>query len=371
MAKLKFAKNDTKKIIICIFLVIAMVIQFAFLSYLFKAIMPQSEKNKQDVIMSYTSSGNLDYKVYLKQNEFIDKEYLEEDEVYILDLIDHINITSLYNFSSTTKTNVTGTNKLIATLKVYYKESTDKNNNPEVMTKENVLKEELINFQDNKYSTLYGYDLYLDEYLKVLKEFESQVKISVDGYIEITQVSDFSGTVGGASYKDNYETVLKIPLSDSVVKIEKQNEKNKTSEVYEGDLVKTNKTVMIYIVAANIITFIIICLLLKKLFMFTNKSEYERNLNKILKNYDDIIVNTSTIIDVNKYKLIEINEFKEILNLSRELLLPIMNYKVSYKETWFYVIKDDILYRYIISDNTLELVEFKKDEKRKDKKNNN
>ena len=31
----------------------------------------------------------------------------------------------------------------------------------------------------------------------------------------------------------------------------------------------------------------------------------------------------------------------------------------------------DILYRYIISDNTLELVEFKKDEKRKDKKNNN
>ena len=133
---------------------------------------------------------------------------------------------------------------------------------------------------------------------------------------------------------------------------------------------------MIYIVAANIITFIIICLLLKKLFMFTNKSEYERNLNKILKNYDDIIVNTSTIIDVNKYKLIEINEFKEILNLSRELLLPIMNYKVSDKETWFYVIKDDILYRYIISDNTLELVEFKKDEKRrnekeKNKKNNN
>lgn len=364
-------KIDTKKIFICIFLVVAMVIQFAFLSYLFKAIMPQSSKNKQDVVMSYTSSGNLDYKVYLKQNEFIDKEYLEEDEVYILDLIDHINITSLYNFSSTTKTNVTGTNKLVATLKVYYKESTDKNNNPEVMTKENVLKEELINFQDNKYSTLYGYDLYLDEYLKVLKEFESQVKISVDGYIEIMQVSDFSGTVGGASYKDNYETVLKIPLSDSVVKIEKQNQKSKTSEVYEGDLVKTNKTVMIYIVAANIITFIIICLLLKKLFMFTNKSEYERNLNKILKNYDDIIVNTSTIIDVSKYKLIEINEFKEILNLSRELLLPIMNYRVSDKETWFYVIKDDILYRYVISDKTLELVEFKKNEKRKDKKNNN
>lgn len=376
MAKLKFDKIDTKKIIICIFLVIAMVIQFAFLSYLFKAIMPESSKNKQDVVMSYTSSGNLDYKVYLKQNEFIDKEYLDEGEAYILDLIDHIKITSLYNFSATTKTKVTGTNKLVATLKVYYKESTDKNNNPEVMTKEKVLKEELMNFDDTKYSTLSGYDLYLDDYLKILKEFESEVKISVDGYIEVTQINDFNGTVGGASYKDDYETVLKIPLSDSVVKIEKQSAKNKTSEVYEGDLVKTNKTVMIYIVVANIITFIIICLLLKKLFMFTNKSEYERNLSKILKNYDDIIVNTDTLIDIGKYKVIEISEFKEILNLSRELLLPIMNYEVSKNETWFYVIKDDILYRYIISKEKLELMEFNKNgkskkESKKNKKDNN
>ena len=112
---------------------------------------------------------------------------------------------------------------------------------------------------------------------------------------------------------------------------------------------------MSYIVIANIITFIIICFLLRKLFTFTNKTEYERELNKILKNYDDIIVNTSTIVDVSRYKIIEINEFKEILNLSRELLLPIMNYEMKKdEETWFYVIKDDILYRYIVSKEKLE-----------------
>ena len=71
--------------------------------------------------------------------------------------------------------------------------------------------------------------------------------------------------------------------------------------------------------------------------------------------YDDIIVNTSNILDVSNYKIIEITEFKEMLNLSRELLLPIMNYEVMKdKETWFYVIKDDILYRYVVLADKLE-----------------
>ena len=353
MKKFKLEVKTVKKIIISTLLVIALVVQFAFLSYLFKAISPN--KDKSGVIMDYTSSGNLDYKVYLKQNDFIDNSYLNAGEAYILDLIDHIEISSLYSFKSTVKTNVTGTNKLVAKLKVYYKESTDKNNNPEVMAKEKVLDEKVMSFNDSNYASVGSYDLYLTDYLNMVKDFQNQVKIAVDGYLEVSEVSDFSGVVGGASYNDTYSNTIKIPLSSSVVKIESSASKPKTKSVYESDLVKTNKTVMSYIVIANIITFIIICFLLRKLFTFTNKTEYERELNKILKNYDDIIVNTSTILDVSKYKLIEIDEFKEILNLSRELLLPIMNYEMKKDaETWFYVIKDDILYRYIVSKEKLE-----------------
>lgn len=361
MSIIDFKKLDSKKIIVSFFLVIAFVVQFSFLSYLFKAIMPESEANDTNVIMSYTQSGNLNYKVYLKPNEFIKNDYLDEGEAYILDLIDHVQVTSLYNFNSTSKTNVSGNNKLVATLKIYYKESSDKTQNPEVMTKEQILDEKVISFNDDKYSTISSYDVYLDDYLKMVEEFQSKVKISIDAYLEISMENEFSGSVGGASYNDDYSRMLSIPLSDSVVRVDNQKSDEKTQKIYESDLVKTNKTVMSYIIIANIITFIIICLLLKKLFMFTNKTEYERALNKILKNYDDIIVNTVNILDVNKYKLIEIEEFKEILNLSRELLLPIMNYEViKGKETWFYVIKDDILYRYIVSQEVLEKKAYEK-----------
>lgn len=358
--KMKISKNDVQKIVISFLLVIAMVVQFSFLSYLFKALAPESSKNKDNLIMSYTSSGNIDYKVFLKENNFIDNEYLNAGEAYILDLIDYVRLTPVYNFKSTSKTNVTGTNKLVAKLKIYYKESSDKNNNPEVMNKEKVLDEKVMNFNDDKYTTLSSYDLYLNEYLDMLKEFQSEVKIAVDGYLDITYESSFDGKVGGASYSNKYDNTMRIPLSNSVVKIENQKAEVKESNVYEADLVKTNKTVMSYIVIANIVVFIIICFLLKKLFSFTNKSEYQRKLSKILRNYDDIIVNTSSIVDVKKYKVIKIDEFKEILNLSRELLLPIMNYeKVKDKETWFYVIKDDILYMYVVSEKKMVFYPYK------------
>lgn len=365
MNKLKFEKIDMKKVVIACFLVIALVLQFAFLSYLFKALAPEDDTKDENVIMSYTSNGNFDYKVFLKPNDFINEEYLGPNEAYILDLIDHVQINSLYSFSSTEKTNVTGTNKVVAKLVVYYRESSDKNGNPEILKKENVLEEKVVNFNDKSYSTVGTYDLYLTDYLKTLKEFQSQVKISVDGYLEISSETRFNGVVGGATYKDNYTSTLKIPLSSSVIRIDSSKSNEKTNKVYEGDLVKTNKTVMSYIVIANIVVFIIICVLLKKLFMFTNKSEYDRALEKILKSYDDIIVNISTILNVGNYKIIEIDEFKEILNLSRELLLPIMNYEVEKgKETWFYVVKDDILYRYVILEERLKKV---KNEKGKNK----
>ena len=133
---LKFDKITISKIIVSSLLVIAFVAQIAFLSYLLKGIMPKQDKNNANALMSYSSQGNLDYKVYLKPNDFISSPYLESGETYILNLIKYIKVNTSYNFNSSSKTKVNGNNKLVARLKVYYKESTNKESNPEIMKKE-------------------------------------------------------------------------------------------------------------------------------------------------------------------------------------------------------------------------------------------
>lgn len=341
-----------KKIFLSVLLVLVLVLQISFLSYLVKGLTNKS--SGKNTLMDYTSKGDFDYKVYLKSNELLTDEEINSENAYILGLVDHISLTSIYRFNGTAKTSVTGKTALIARLKVYYRESTDANKNPKVLEKETTLKENAISFNETSYSDIQTADIYLDEYLEVLNKFQNEMKLSVSGYLEISSETNFDGLVAGVNYTGKFSNTVKIPLSSSVFSIDAKSAE-KSGKVYANDLVKSNSTVKSYLVIANIAIFIVLMLLLRQLFLFTNKSAYERQINKILKTYDDVIVNTKTVIDVYNYKVIEIEQFKEILNLSRELLLPIINYEFEKnKETWFYVIKDNLLYRYIINAEELE-----------------
>ena len=44
------------------------VLQFSFLSYLIKGLMPKDD-SLENILMTYKSNGNIDYKVYYKKNE--------------------------------------------------------------------------------------------------------------------------------------------------------------------------------------------------------------------------------------------------------------------------------------------------------------
>ncbi len=342
--------EKVKKIVVYILLVVSIIFEVSSLGYLYSSLTHKDNEDDRIPVMEYTQKGGMDYKVYLKSNDFIEQEYLNQDEAYILNLIDHIRINSFYNFRASDITKAKGNSKLIANLKVYYRESTDKDGNPVVLNKEYIIEDKDFKFEKDRFSNNVTYDLKLDKYLKILKDFQNEVKISVDGYLEISYVTNLNGEVEGFDYNNDYKSLIKIPLSSSVIKITNNKEETKVSKVFDGQLLTSSKILIVLVVIVSILVFGLICYLIKRIFMLDNRSAYEKEVSKLLKNYDDIIVNTNTAIDLEKYKIIEISEFKEILNLANELLLPIMNYEVIEGQlSWFYVIKGEILYRYIVS----------------------
>ncbi len=48
--------------------------------------------------INYSEHSNLDYKVYLKENDFYEDEYLPKDMIYVASLIDKIKIDFNYRF---------------------------------------------------------------------------------------------------------------------------------------------------------------------------------------------------------------------------------------------------------------------------------
>ena len=349
MKKISELNVKTKKIILIILISIMVVLQFSFLSYLIKGLMPKDD-SLENILMTYKSNGNIDYKVYYKKNELLNTEELDQDNAYILGLIDYISVNSFYNYNATESTPIKGNTKLTAKLKINYRESSDKNSNPEVMEKVKVLKTESFEFDQKTYSNVQSSKIYLGEYIDVLNKFQQEMRLSVEGYLEIYSDTSFSGKISGVDFNENnYSMVLKIPLSKSVFTLDNVKGKEKEDKVYLNDIVKKNTSVKFYLIIVNVIVFAGLLVLIKLLLQLTKKDEYKQEITKLLTNYDDIIVNVDTLISLEGYEFIEIKEFKELLNLSRELLLPIMYFEIEKdKESLFYVMKGNMIYKYTV-----------------------
>ena len=66
----------------------------------------RSYKNYEIDIIEFQEKGNVDYKVYLNENNFFEQPFLGPGQAYITTLIDYIDVDFKYNFS--TKDNRSG-----------------------------------------------------------------------------------------------------------------------------------------------------------------------------------------------------------------------------------------------------------------------
>ena len=85
-----------RKIIIIRYIVF--IILIFVVTTMFNVQLTKERKIQKDIV--YTENSNLDYKVYLKANEFFDTRYLEEENQYIASLIDYIEANFRYELEA-------------------------------------------------------------------------------------------------------------------------------------------------------------------------------------------------------------------------------------------------------------------------------
>ena len=97
------------------------------------------------------------------------------------------------------------------------------------------------------------------------------------------------------------------------------------------------------------ITSLILLIYLSKTVIFVSvKSEYRKNIDRILKEYSEIIVEVTYSIEHDDLTIIDIKEFDDMIDLEQEYKSPILHYeKIHGYESWFVIIKDNFMYRYI------------------------
>ena len=308
----------------------------------------------EERVISYKETGSIDYKVYLKDNDFYESDYLGKDMSYITSLIDYIDIDFNYDFNTNENDNVKFYYSILGKLTIYdetgrnvfyEKNYTFANNiNADIVESKNYELDQNIKID-------YGY------YNEIANNFKMEYGINTISdlkiYLTITKKTEEELVTLGTS-----ELYLNIPLSEQAITI-KMNYNNLNKE--QNVVIRYNEIIenTLYIALTAILAIASIVSLARVLkllsLLYVKKSPYDKYINKILREYDRLIVETKHCPEFTDYNLIEVNNFNELLDVRDNLKVPIMYYIVSkHNKAYFYIMNDKNLYLSIIKPVDIE-----------------
>lgn len=333
---------------------------FAVAIFTFIIIFNNAVSLKKSEMVTYKESGSIDYKIYLKENDFYDTPFLEKNMAYIASLIKRIDINYNYNFYVDKESNIDFKYSIIGNLKI-----SSQNNSNTFFEKKYVLKELKTDEMINKNNFVINDDISIDyDYYNTLaNKFKSMYAVSADSFLEVyLQVEEKNKDNNSYKLFNTNKILLKIPLSQQEVNINLDGENiDKENKVAVDTNIKIKSKFLLFIssicMLVIVILFIKIIIMTIKLFKILKYgyTPYEKYVNKILRCYDRIIVNVSTLIDPDSYNTIKVTNFQELVDVRDNVKEPINYYVMEeHKSCVFYLIHNNDLYLYLISEEDIK-----------------
>lgn len=316
--------------VFCVFFLVASGMAGGYLGY-------RLLKSRQVAsISNVIQKEDLEYRVFIRENPYIERPYLGMGENYLYSYTDYVQLRGHYSLTATEALAASCEYQASATLISRYNKAAGGSGNPEVMHKTYILDQstEVINADSIRIDRTY--DIFLEPYKRELEEFALTVNANLIGEVRI----DIRVTLKSPENEDDtINRGIVIPLSSEVYSIETIGETERTQEhrVLEKALSIWAILALSLVVLAGVAG-VLICL--KNL--LDNRSAYHREVGGYLRSYDEIIVNTTTPIDFKAYRIVLAESFKELLNMSNKANSPIL-YWENPQGAHFYIVNDESL----------------------------
>lgn len=307
--------------------------------------------------ITYNEIGKADYTVYLKNNNFYDNSKLDSGMKYVSSLINTVNTRFNYQFYTDKNIDYSYKYKINSKLVIFDK----KDNNKIFYTKEEVLVPEVVeNFNSNNIVINQLADIKYDHYKAYVDKYEKDYKVDVDGKVIVSMNVELLG-IDSESKNDitkRNELQITIPLTNEAIDITIDS-KNIDNKDYIVSNLKPGITNVYYLIL-GIVCFVAAVFEFiygEKLYkIYVKGNIYNITVNRILNEYDKLIVNGNVSIDeANFTNKIYPETFIELVDASKRLNSPILFYEVVPNEKCFFIIiKDHDLYKFRISKSYLE-----------------
>lgn len=339
------------------FIISLLVFMVLLTTSLILIIMSISKINEQTV--DYKESSKIDYNVILKDDSFYDSKYFKETnkpKIYISSLIKNIDTTFDYNFGVSENSNIQFKYNVVAKLVILNADST-KVFYDDVL--ELITEKQIMLANDKRVNIHETIDLDYEYYNNIANTFRQNYGLNTTSYLEVLINVSSKNLDNNYDLDDTYSRSIKIPLAQQEVDISvaDDNSSNVHKVVVKNKLLVSNRLfISIGIIALVIAVVCLIKIVNMILKVYTPKlSKYDRYIKKILKEYDRLIVNTTTAPNITDFRIVRINSFAELLDVHDNLNLPIRYYVITeHQKSIFYVAHHGEVYVYIVKAVDLE-----------------
>lgn len=318
-----------------------------------KSFSPAQQYSKS--ILSYNVSNGIKAKIYLNSNNFYETEYLGMNELIPTPFIKYIELDFSSILQTQQKLDFNYTYKVTGEINAYYTGGSEDNKGTIWSKKYTFVSpvSKTINASSNANMTQ-KVRINYSTYNNLVNQYKLKASVPMDAYLTV----NFTGTVkadindSDKNLNQNIATSVKIPLSVATVRLTTEDTTSGSKVLSDTQTVEASRNYVL--LGFSIILFIgSACVTVKLLINLKKMTENHSvlfKLNKILKDHDQVVVEIESVPKIKNATIIEIKQFKDMIDIQQELHIPILYYKSEVvTENTFYIIHNNQIYKYVIN----------------------
>lgn len=306
----------------------------------------------KEILLAYDIEQTPNYKVNIVDNNYIDEDSLQKNNNYVTNLVSSIDLNFNYLYEATKPGDYEYNYDVKATIYGKY-QSNSEGENSSLWTKEYVLLENTLEKVKNKNTININKTVNLDfpKYNNEVVNFKNDLNVPITGYMEVVMTINLNGNASNNKIKDVKTEKFIIPLNQLAFSISTDTKKNDHQEiVYTKDNRSINMVKFDIGILMIVYSITLLVLTFKLIFNVRSKSKYESELDRILKSYGDVIIELATMINLDGKDTVLVKSFNEMLDLEEELRIPINFIQTAKNKGEFFIINNDICYKWVLSE---------------------
>ena len=314
------------------------------LAFLFRASLHSGVATTDFVHMS--EQNKVEYRVNLRHdNGVISAPELGMNKTYAFETIENIEITNTYR--SELSLPIAVRYDYMATVSFIGRISrlNQANGTEQVIVDEviEVLRDSSVKRPQGNFKTTEQFAFNLNEYRERFNTVQSNLDFPISGQIRV----DFEmKSHSNGAINNTIKCSVTIPVSEPHFQIRLDGEESQETD-HAAPRRSSADTIRMIVTIVLIILFFVLGLYFSKK-VRSYKSWYRREVDKLLRDYNDAIIVTTTPITARAYReRVVIRDFKEMLKLATNLNEPIMYYEAR-RAVVFYILKNQIRYVFLI-----------------------